>query len=376
MRLLFVAHQGDLGGAITPILEAIDALVPRGCSFGVLVPEPGSLSANLDAREIEWRAVALPPWCSTKGRRRLRNIVANYRAYPAVRDAIAMFAPELVVSNSIVISVAARAATHLGLPHMWWLQEFASEDHNLYFDWGDAITKRIAARNCVRAFANSNAVAAKFSGWFGSSRVGRVDYHIADMPAHAVQAPEPRAAFQLALVGSLNPQKGQSDALEAMGKLVASGCNVHLSLYGTGGRGYTARLRARADALGLADRVAFCGHVADVSARMAQADAVLVTSRCEAFGRVTVEAMRAGVPVIGSASGGTVELIEDGRTGLLYPPGDSNALAAAILRLVDAPDTARRLAAAGREWTLPRFGAAQFADALQREFALGLSMRA
>jgi glycosyltransferase involved in cell wall biosynthesis len=60
----------------------------------------------------------------------------------------------------------------------------------------------------------------------------------------------------------------------------------------------------------------------------------------------------------------------------LYPPGDSNALAAAILRLVDAPDTARRLAAAGREWTLPRFGAAQFADSLQREFALGLSMRA
>jgi glycosyltransferase involved in cell wall biosynthesis len=180
----------------------------------------------------------------------------------------------------------------------------------------------------------------------------------------------------MALVGSLNPQKGQVDAIEAMGKLVAAGRDVRLFFYGTGGRGYTARLRARVSALGLSDRVEFCGHVADVSARMAQADAVLVTSRCEAFGRVTVEAMRAGVPVIGSASGGTVELIEDGRTGLLYPSGDANALASAIARLVDAPDFARRLADAGRNWASPRFGAAQFADALQREFELGELMRA
>ncbi len=376
MRILFVAHQGDLGGATTPIVEAIDALVSRGYSFGVLLPEAGSLATALDARKIEWRTVALPPWCSTKGRRRLRNIVANLRALSAVCAAIGAFDADLVVSNSIAIGVAARAATSLGLPHMWWLQEFASEDHNLYFDWGDAITKRIAARNCVRVFANSNAVAVKFAGWFGADRVGRVDYHIADMPAHAAPARQRSAAFDLALVGSLNPQKGQSDAIEAVGKLAAAERNVRLYLYGTGGRGYTARLTARAATLGIADRVEFCGHVADVSARMTQADAVLVTSRCEAFGRVTVEAMRAGVPVIGSASGGTVELIEDGRTGLLYPPGDPKALAAAIQRLVDAPDFAQRLAAAGRDWALPRFGAAQFADALQREFERGKSIRA
>jgi glycosyltransferase involved in cell wall biosynthesis len=219
-------------------------------------------------------------------------------------------------------------------------------------------------------------VAAKFVGWFGSDRVGRVDYHIADMPVHAAPAPERGTSFHLVLVGSLNPQKGQSDAIEAMGKLVASGCDVRLSLYGTGGRGYTARLRARATALGLGDHVEFCGHVADVSARIAEADAVLVTSRCEAFGRVTVEVMRASLPVIGSAPGGTVELIEDGRTGLLYPPGDIKALASAILRLVDVPDFARYLAAAARDWSLPRYGPTQFADALQREFAIGSSMRA
>jgi glycosyltransferase involved in cell wall biosynthesis len=94
-----------------------------------------------------------------------------------------------------------------------------------------------------------------------------------------------------------------------------------------------------------------------------------VTSRCEAFGRVTVEAMRAGVPVIGTDAGGTPELVADGATGLLYRPGDAGALAAAIARLMDAPGLAMRLGEAGRVWATPRFGERQFADSLEAEFA-------
>jgi len=369
MKILFVAHQGDLGGATTPILEAIDALVPRGHEFAVLMPEQGSLSAALDARKVPWATCPIPPWCSTRGRRRFRNIRANWRAFMPVRNAIRAAQADLVVSNSIVIGVAARACVTLAQPHMWWLHEFATEDHNLEFDWGRYLTPRIAARSCIRAFANSDAVAAKFAGWFGAERVGRVDYFIKPVAPGDAPAFEPKGAFHLALVGSLNPQKGQEDAIAAIGRLAAAGRDVHLHLYGTGGRGYTERLKEAASKQRVGDRVHFHGHVADVPARVAKADAALVTSRCEAFGRVTVEAMRACVPVIGTASGGTPELIADGRTGLLYPPGDPAALAAAIARLMDDPALARRLAEGGRDWATPRFGEAQFADALEAQFA-------
>ncbi|MBI3506516.1 MAG: glycosyltransferase family 4 protein [Proteobacteria bacterium] len=369
MKILFVAHQGDLGGATTPVVEAIDALSPRGHKFAVLMPEPGSLSEALDARKVPWTTCPVPPWCSTNGRRRFRNIRANWRAFMAVRTAIRAAGADLVVSNSIVIGVAARACVTLNLAHMWWLHEFATEDHNLEFDWGRYFTPRIAARSCIRAFANSDAVARKFEDWFGPGRVGRVDYFIKAVPPGDAPAFEPAGAFHLALVGSLNPQKGQADAIAAMGRLAAAGRDVHLHLYGTGGRGYTARLKAAADAQGVGGRVHFHGHVADVPARVARADAALVTSRCEAFGRVTVEAMRAGVPVIGTGSGGTPELVADGATGLLYPPGDAAALAAAIGRLIDDPALARRLGEAGRDWATPRFGEAQFADALEAQFA-------
>jgi glycosyltransferase involved in cell wall biosynthesis len=369
MKILFVSHQGDLGGATTPIVEAIDALTPRGHSFAVLLPEAGSLSAALDARKVPWTTCPIPPWCSTKARRRFRNIRANWRAFPAVRAAIRAAQADLVISNSIVIGVAARACVTLELAHMWWLHEFATEDHNLEFDWGRYLTPRIAARSCVRAFANSDAVAAKFAGWFGAERVGRVDYHIAAQPQGSAPAFEPAGAFHLVLVGSLNPQKGQDDAIAALGLLAAAGRDVHLHLYGTGGRGYTARLKAQAQAAGIEARAHFHGHVDDVPARMAQANAVLVTSRCEAFGRVTVEAMRAGVPVIGTDSGGTPELIAHGRTGLLYAPRDAGALAACVGRLIDEPGLALRLAEAGREWATPRFGERQFAEALEAQFA-------
>ncbi len=369
MKLLFVSHQGDLGGATTPIVEAIDALAPRGHGFVVLMPEAGSLSAALDARRVPWATCPLPPWCSTKGRRRFRNIVANFRAFAAVRAAIRAAEADLVISNSIVLGVAARACVTLELAHMWWLHEFATEDHNLAFDWGGFFTPRIASRSCVRAFANSDAVAAKFAGWFGADRVGRVDYHIGVQAPGFAPAFEPAGAFHLVLVGSLNPQKGQDDAIAAVGWLAAAGRDVHLHLYGTGGRGYTARLKTQAGSAGVGTRVHFHGHVSDVPARMARANAVLVTSRCEAFGRVTVEAMRAGVPVVGTDSGGTPELVRHGETGLLYPPRDAGALAARIGRLIDEPGLALRLAEAGRDWATPRYGERQFADALEAQFA-------
>jgi hypothetical protein len=72
----------------------------------------------LGARKIGWRTVALPPWCSTKGRRRLSNVVATYRTFSAVRAAIGTFEPDLLVSNSIFIRIAARATNNLGFPYL------------------------------------------------------------------------------------------------------------------------------------------------------------------------------------------------------------------------------------------------------------------
>ena len=91
------------------------------------------------------------------------------------------------------------------------------------------------------------------------------------------------------------------------------------------------------------------------------ADVVLMCSRFESFGRVTVEAMLAGKPVIGAASGGTAELIQDGETGLLYEPGNHDELAMKIEYLFEHPEKRLQLGAAARVWATGRFAQQRYA---------------
>ena len=96
------------------------------------------------------------------------------------------------------------------------------------------------------------------------------------------------------------------------------------------------------------------GATPDVGPYWSAAHVGLMCSQCEAFGRVTVEAMRAGLPVCGTNAGGTTEIIDPGVNGLLSLPGDANALAANLMALESDEDLRRRLASGAVE-TAQRF---------------------
>ncbi|MGH7550881.1 MAG: glycosyltransferase family 4 protein [Gemmatimonadota bacterium] len=100
---------------------------------------------------------------------------------------------------------------------------------------------------------------------------------------------------------------------------------------------------------GLADRLRYLGFVEGARGWLPQADVFVLTSKTEGLGTSVLDAMAAGVPVVATAAGGIPEMIEDGRTGLLAPPGNAGALATAIGRVLDDPSLARRLAAAAQE---------------------------
>jgi glycosyltransferase involved in cell wall biosynthesis len=122
---------------------------------------------------------------------------------------------------------------------------------------------------------------------------------------------------------------------------------------------------------GLAGIVTLTGSV-DEEAKwqlLAAADVVVHPSQYEPFGLAVVEAMLAGTPVVAAESWGPQWIIRDGETGLLVPIGDSSRTAAAVLRLLDLPNLARRLAAAGREDALQRFQFASTASAIQDVWA-------
>jgi glycosyltransferase involved in cell wall biosynthesis len=146
----------------------------------------------------------------------------------------------------------------------------------------------------------------------------------------------------LAFAGRLTAQKDLEVALAA----IASLPGVRLAVLGDGPE--RGRLERRAAELGLDGRVRFLGGGGrnDVLTLFRAADAVVLSSSWENFPHTVVEALAVGTPVVATAVGGVPEVVRDGENGLLVPPRDAGALAAALRRLVDEPDLRGKLAAA------------------------------
>ncbi len=154
---------------------------------------------------------------------------------------------------------------------------------------------------------------------------------------------------RIGIVGRLTDQKGHSDALEALA-LVNRTRPAHLLILGAGP--LEAQLKAQAAALGIVDKIHFLGWREDVSAILPHLDLMLSASLWEGFPTVLLEAMAQGVPVIATDVSGSRELVIDGETGLLAPPGEPQRLAECVQQLLNEPALASRLAAAAYEHAL------------------------
>jgi glycosyltransferase involved in cell wall biosynthesis len=156
----------------------------------------------------------------------------------------------------------------------------------------------------------------------------------------------PPEAYVIVGVGRLVPIKGFDLLVDILAEVVAQVPHTHLVLIGEGVE--RPALEARAAALGVADRLHITGSVADVIARLAGADVLAAPSRNEGMGRVLVEAMALGLPVVGTRVGGIVDVIADQECGLLVPPDDRAALTAALVGLGQDAAWRAKLGAAAR----------------------------
>ena len=127
-----------------------------------------------------------------------------------------------------------------------------------------------------------------------------------------------------------------------------------------------ARLEADAETLGIRDRVVFLGRRDDVPELLGASDAFVLPSLYEGTSLSVLEAMAAGCPVVASAIPGTDELVVDGESGLLVPPGDVDALAVALRRMLAEPLLRERLGSAARQRAQQCFSASAAACRVTR----------
>jgi glycosyltransferase involved in cell wall biosynthesis len=177
----------------------------------------------------------------------------------------------------------------------------------------------------------------------------RISVLLPAVPAAQDPTPGPADPTVRPLIGRvarLEPEKGVDVFLRGAALVAARCANARFVVIGDGS--LRDQLVALGHDLGLTDRVDFTGFRPDARRLIAQLDVLVVSSHSDGSPLVVLEALEAGVPVVGTGVGGLPDQIRHGREGLLVPPGEPDRLAAAILRLLGDSSRARAMGAAGR----------------------------
>jgi glycosyltransferase involved in cell wall biosynthesis len=175
--------------------------------------------------------------------------------------------------------------------------------------------------------------------------------------------------FIAGLIGRLEQSKGQHLLIAAIHQAKQQGQNIKALIVGHEmNPGYRDTLKQQASDLGVLDNIVFQDFTSQPQQLMQLCDCVILASGQETFGLVLAEAMRAGVAVIGSNSGGVPEIIDHENTGLLFDTGDANSLYRQIVRLYGDADFRRELAQQGKAKADRQFDTRSHFETLQKTF--------
>ncbi len=185
---------------------------------------------------------------------------------------------------------------------------------------------------------------------------------------------QPRATLRkVVVVANLRPEKGHDVLIDAAVDVLRRFPDARFEIVGGGPD--LAPLLARAEARRVLHAFTFLGQRDDVAARLAAADIFVLPSRSEAFPNAVLEAMAAGLPIVASRVGGLCELIDEGTTGLLVPPGDPQPLADRMCRLIADPPHAARMGSAARTAVHARYSFERMVESFESIYLTELTRR-
>lgn len=351
-RILFLSHTSVLAGGEHSLLHLHRGLDRARWEGALAAPAEGELTERFRAQggEVFVLEAGMAAWLGRMRRyaREARIDLLHANGYPRLKR-------------------AALLAYATGLPavcHARNMSADATRDYLWPRSWP-------YVRRVDRFIAISGAVREDLSAAL-RVRPGRIRVVHNPVEADAFQGPRgafraelgvPEDAFLLGQVGQIEPRKGQLELVRAVASLLPRLPNLRLAVVGDDVYGawpdYKREVLGTVAREGLEGRVLLTGVRRDVPQVMRDLDALAMPSRREPFGRVLIEAMAAGTPVIATRVDGVPEIVDDGETGLLVPPGDPEALAAAIERLAGDPGLRAALAERAGRVVRERFSLAR-----------------
>jgi glycosyltransferase involved in cell wall biosynthesis len=379
-RVLFVDHSAVLGGGELSLLD-ISRLYRETSTVLLLSDGPFRellLSEGVRVRLLEAGASVLAVrrnragW-SPAAAASLASLVWKLGRVAREFDLLYANSQKAFVVSALAGGIARR-------PVIWHLRDILSETH--FARANIRLVVLLANRFAHRIIANSQATASAFIAQGGRAKKVRVVHNGIDArdfagaaETDALEVREELGVGDRQLVGvfgRFHPWKGQHVAVEVLAGLP----DTHAIFVGGalfGEHDYVAEVHRRVHQLGITHRVHFLGFRRDLARLMHAVDVVLHTSQApEPFGRVILEAMLAGRPVVAARAGGAVEIVREGVTGLLVAPSDVRAYAAAVESLLGDPGRRAALGRAGYERAIGEFSLQAMLTGVGTEIAAAL----
>lgn len=330
---LFVFPSSQRGGSELCTIESIRELQAQGYKCYCALPSYGAIYDELISIQVICVIVPYDWWVSPKKwnlRLRLKMIkgflFSAYRIFKYIRgNSIGC-----VVSVTTVTPVGALAAFCSSTKHIWYIHEYVDLDHGLSFNYGKRFTYWVVNLLSTKIITISESLKEYLSTFLKKEIV-----IVPNMANYIDSLPTKREIdiLSIVMVGRISEGKNQLLALKALGYLIYNqGRKAKMTFVGNADNEYLNILNNFIFENHLKDYVNFVGYSISPEIYVQQSDCVLVCSRKEAFGRVTIEAMKAGKLAIVSNSGAGAELVIDGVTGYLFNYDDGVELGQCLMK--------------------------------------------
>jgi len=360
-RVLVVHQAAELYGSDRSLLDLLAGLDRSRLEPIVCVPQSGPLVDRLRALAIEVqvapllkvrRGTLLAPW------RLVRLVGEIRRALREIDTLVNGRGIDCVYTNTLAVLAGALWAARNKVPHIWHVREIIDRPKVV-----SSCFRHLVAGLADRVICNSD----ETRRWIAPDRAARTVtiWNGTESLPDEVRLPEARAKARARLalptgvpvilvVGRINARKGQDLVVDAV-ELIRPEHQAPFRLLFVGGgvpqeSGALDTLKARIASSAHASRIEIHPFAEEIADYYLAADILVLPSRHpESFGRVAIEAMSYGLPVIAAAHGGALEIIEEGSTGLFFRPNSAKALSVELTALLRDAELRQRMGEAGRD---------------------------
>lgn len=356
---MFVAHEDDRFGAPKAMIELIVQLRKKfGITPIVIIPKRNKLVDICIANNIQYRVIPFYEWghLSTDNRlkillKKIRKVVINYFAKFIIAYICSRESVEIIHSNVGVIDIGLEVSKMKKVPHIWHIRESGVETEWTHYE-ANFFKKHNSTNNCniaISEYVKNNWVKKGIS----KSKI-QVIYDGINNEKFKIKTTETSTPIKMILLGALEPHKGQNELIEAVGK-IRNKKNLKIDIVGEGNAEFESCLLSNIDKYNLDDVVSIIKYSNDVPKLLQKYDVGLICSKGEGFGRVTIEYMFTGLPVIASNTGANVEIIKDDVNGKIYNYDDNNDLTEKIIYFTENRNIIKKLGYNGYKYARGKF---------------------